>query len=147
MATCLDYTFFATRHPSGQADMYITTARIPTRIAPEDVEGVWNNILECFSWANLAYMEEALKTLSYDCTPDVVFVIEGSASEREKLFLRLVRFSDCPMGATICTSIKFIHVYDTSCLDVHHWIDVAWNEGYVVENLTFARPKLHHLPA
>ena len=73
-------------------------------------------------------------------------MIEGSASEREKLFLRLVHFSDCPMAATICTSIKFIHVYDTSSLDVHHWIDVAWNEGYVVENLTFARPKLHHLP-
>ena len=120
--------------------MYITTAHDPTPIAPEDVEGVWNNILECFSWADLEYATKVLQDLPYDCTRAGVFIIEGPALERERLFRRLVPFASRPMGATVCTSIKFIHVYDTSCLNVYHWIDVAWNEDYVMDSLSLTRP-------
>lgn len=66
--------------------LYVTTKGVPLNLNRQQTSQVWQNIIECFNHAGLPRVAGLLLALSYERTPDGIFVIKGPAHYQKLIF-------------------------------------------------------------
>ena len=116
------YDFCAVCHPPYGVALYVTTEGVPFDLTTEEIDAVWQDILQCFIQGGFPRVVEVLNTLSYDWCPAGVFLIQGLMPQRRKIFHLLARYQDISYyrkNACLSASVEFLRSQQSPHLSIH----------------------------